>query len=509
MAEEHGKDWLQFICKVASHESDKIESDEYSDSALSNKDVPKSHLGESHGEHEDSLLPGINTETFYTEWKVICGFCLREIEKEGNVATEGKTWHIPEATVSKDGRHSAATDSRLRKTLAKTVTFVADDTIDEAAASGDNNSSTSLFSREISRHISSHLEYLSLLTLRLSSSMWVEDQDNDFHSCVGESELEGQAERSTLADTFPEAEPNDIMDPGKSYESVSTNHDFHSSSGKSELEGQAERSTLLDTITDAGPDTIMDADPDDTIMDTEPEEPDTFMDADPGDTSNEGKGYESVSIDRVEETWTAFVGRQIRSRLLPEDEPILNQFLPLGDLQIILSPTSIDEILREILGRDDSISDITYKILGSGCKPSLKVFATLIIIEKVEHVTQFLQLGVHDEVLPLTLKSDLKVFQNWSQSDIEAFCERQYTFMAPIFDFTTTQHYQWSRLLRMPFLEPLKWEKGGAHGQVAKVKIHPQHQAWKTPLVRLHYLKHTRILAHTYRILALKRLGSP
>ncbi|PNP58333.1 hypothetical protein THARTR1_01848 [Trichoderma harzianum] len=43
------------------------------------------------------------------------------------------------------------------------------------------------------------------------------------------------------------------------------------------------------------------------------------------------------------------------------------------------------------------------------------------------------------------------------------------------------KHYQWSRLLRLPFLEPLKWEKGGAHGQVAKVKIHPQHQAWKTP----------------------------
>ncbi|KAK0763518.1 hypothetical protein N5P37_002895 [Trichoderma harzianum] len=179
---------------------------------------------------------------------------------------------------------------------------------------------------------------------------------------------------------------------------------------------------------------------------------------------------------------TDLAGSEIRSKLLPENEPMLNQFLPLGDLETILPRTTIAKIRQKILAGGHSISDITEKILGSGCKPSLKVFATLILMEKVGHITQLLQLEVHDEMLPLTLKSDAEVFQSWSQSDIEAFCERQYTFMAPIFDFPTTQHYHWSRLLRMPFLEPLKWEKGGAHGQVAKVKIHLQHQVWKTPL---------------------------
>lgn len=193
----------------------------------------------------------------------------------------------------------------------------------------------------------------------------------------------------------------------------------------------------------------------------------------------------------VEGPWTALAGSEIRSKLLPENEPMLNQFLPLCDLETILPPARIDKILQENLTVDDSISDITYKILDSGCKPSLKVFATLILIGQVKRITQFLQLGVHDEMLPLTLKSNADLFQNWGPPDIEVFCDRQYTFIAPIFNFTTMQHFEWDVLVRMPFLEPLNWETGGAHGQVSKVKIHPQHQAWETPLVRLNFLKHT------------------
>ncbi|QYS92816.1 Protein kinase domain-containing protein [Trichoderma simmonsii] len=85
-------------------------------------------------------------------------------------------------------------------------------------------------------------------------------------------------------------------------------------------------------------------------------------------------------------------------------------------------------------------------------------------------------------MLPLMPKADPELFQNWGSAEIEVFCERQYTFIAPVFDFTTMQHFEWDTLVRMPFLKPLKWGNRGAHGQVAKVKIHPQHQAWKTPL---------------------------
>jgi hypothetical protein len=105
------------------------------------------------------------------------------------------------------------------------------------------------------------------------------------------------------------------------------------------------------------------------------------------------------------------------------------------------------------------------------------------LIEQANLIIHFLNHCVYDEQLPLDDKA--AVFQNWERLHIEIFCERQYMVTAPVFDFIVLQHFKWGKMFRMPFLEPLEWKARGAHGEIARVRIHPDHQRWGKHSVRL------------------------
>jgi hypothetical protein len=116
----------------------------------------------------------------------------------------------------------------------------------------------------------------------------------------------------------------------------------------------------------------------------------------------------------------------------------------------------------------------------------LRIFATLILIKQANWITHFLAHGVDDKQLPLPFDTKAAVFHEWGVFHIHNFCEKQYLVTAPLFDFTKLQHSKWAKERRMPFLEPLEWKTRGAHGVIAKVKIHSDHQYWGADLVRLY-----------------------
>ncbi|RSL76302.1 hypothetical protein CEP51_010085 [Fusarium floridanum] len=175
------------------------------------------------------------------------------------------------------------------------------------------------------------------------------------------------------------------------------------------------------------------------------------------------------------------IGKQIRYKLLPisHDTLFLPRFLPQGDLDSILSEEVVCEIIAEALKTSETEAiEIRRKICGNRSEPRLiKVLATLILIEKVKYIRYFLDYNVYDDQLPLSPNYSEAVFQNWKQSYIESFCERQYVVLAPVFDFRTLNHYRFGPKIPMPFLERLDSQRG-AHGTISRVRIHPDHQRW-------------------------------
>ncbi|KAK1255600.1 hypothetical protein MKX07_007859 [Trichoderma sp. CBMAI-0711] len=102
------------------------------------------------------------------------------------------------------------------------------------------------------------------------------------------------------------------------------------------------------------------------------------------------------------------------------------------------------------------------------------------MIERVEYIIVFLELGIRDNKLPLALDHQAEIFRNWGLHEIETFCEKQYMVIAPVFDFRAIEHVEWKKNFRMPFLEKLEWKRSGAHGEIAQIRIHPDHQRWET-----------------------------
>ncbi|WAO87251.1 Protein kinase domain-containing protein [Fusarium falciforme] len=178
----------------------------------------------------------------------------------------------------------------------------------------------------------------------------------------------------------------------------------------------------------------------------------------------------------------SMVGKQIRSKLLPDDKDPEHppRFLPLGDLESIMCEGAVDEIIADALQltKTDAI-EIKKKICGKRSEPRrIRILATLILIEKVKHIRRFLDHNVWDDNLPLFPDFSEAVFQGWKPGHVESFCHRQYVVLAPIFDFTTMEHNKFGLNHRMPFLERLVWECRGAHGTISKVRIHKDHQFW-------------------------------
>lgn len=144
---------------------------------------------------------------------------------------------------------------------------------------------------------------------------------------------------------------------------------------------------------------------------------------------------------------------------------------------------------------------------GNNSKPEsyLKIFAILVLIERVSSIGDFIKEGVDDSALPLRRvevksarvprfelrprpqdSSRLACLRRWNQVQLMQFDDWQWTVMAPFFSravdgkvmryrFPDSTILPFSKEKRQPgdLLEEQEFE--GGFGKVSKVHIHPEH----------------------------------
>lgn len=137
-----------------------------------------------------------------------------------------------------------------------------------------------------------------------------------------------------------------------------------------------------------------------------------------------------------------------------------------------------------------------------------KIFALLVIVNKLVHIEAFITDDVTDNDLPLCKvfrpgsnlfglgrKRDthdaLRCFESWGHSTIRSFEEWQWTVLAPIFkkgQRKDVKHVVLSHKHPLPFTKDSRLDSDGGisqggHSTVFKVEIHPDHHNFNTPLV--------------------------
>ncbi|KAK9414557.1 putative Protein kinase domain-containing protein [Seiridium unicorne] len=144
---------------------------------------------------------------------------------------------------------------------------------------------------------------------------------------------------------------------------------------------------------------------------------------------------------------------------------IEKQFLPQNEIVNVLTKDVIREILRQkLMIQDIELNNLVGKIsgTGSGTKQTelIKIFAILVLIDRVDYIQEFIKAGFCDKDLPFTNKGDL-----YPSNDVH---EKRF-----------------HNLTRLPFLETEVKSYGG-QGEVSKVTIHHAH-------IYGHSLKHSLV----------------
>lgn len=170
-------------------------------------------------------------------------------------------------------------------------------------------------------------------------------------------------------------------------------------------------------------------------------------------------------------------------------------FLPHTALDSIVKEETVYRCLEEAkldLNGETSLAKIMQYIFdGQGAR---KVFAILVLLERVASVVDFMKCRVYDQHLPLirrnevganfelvrtgcSQESDMSCFQTWRQMDIQQFDNSQWYMMAPIFEIAE----EGAKFYQIPSRAIFPWlsygnPAGDTNGSVVrKVEIHKDH----------------------------------
>ena len=171
------------------------------------------------------------------------------------------------------------------------------------------------------------------------------------------------------------------------------------------------------------------------------------------------------------------VDSPLRGRLIEKLQQVLGtdeQFLPVGDLDYILTSQAINEELTS-LGLKDPSSFVFRR--------AKKTFAILLVIGKLDGLRDLIKEEYGDELLPLSNSAIDSVedgkpgfpFSNWDSYTRDRFFEFQWTLLAPV--FSEGEHLKLEFDVRLPFIETEPIAKG-AYGGVHRVKIHSDHETF-------------------------------
>ncbi|KAM0420961.1 hypothetical protein ACHAPT_011204 [Fusarium lateritium] len=211
-------------------------------------------------------------------------------------------------------------------------------------------------------------------------------------------------------------------------------------------------------------------------------------------------------------------------------------FIPRGHIRRVLQERDVrEEIVQSLSGPSDpsqAILDKADEYTKLICSPPpqkrpknrntskpksyLKIFAILVLIERVSCIGDFIKEGVDDSALPLRRvevkarvpkfelrprpqdSTRLACFKRWNQVQLMQFDDWQWTVMAPFFSRAVdgkVMRYRFPDSTILPFSkekrqpgDPLdEQEFEGGFGKVSKVFIHPEHHNFYDGKVCLHY----------------------
>jgi hypothetical protein len=214
------------------------------------------------------------------------------------------------------------------------------------------------------------------------------------------------------------------------------------------------------------------------------------------------------------------IGNQIRSSYKTSSASNL-KFLPLDRLSDIVSDVTVRMLLGIILrdAAEEDLEEHARQICGHDSpsqatlpKTMRKIVAILVLIGKVECVTDFIRGNVRDVDLPLKLEwcnnqymfykrgdealtDVLTCFTGWHGKDMESFSSQQTIMLAPFLDIRDDQvcFYKLDYPIVLPYIE-YGLKTHGGHGKVWRVKIHRAHHSFRSSQVG-HNLSHNSTTA--------------
>jgi len=174
--------------------------------------------------------------------------------------------------------------------------------------------------------------------------------------------------------------------------------------------------------------------------------------------------------------YDAIFERLVRSQFSKQD------FLPEDDFETLVTEDTIKEELDKALGAfDPSLAEYI-------AKNARKSFATLVIQGKVHMAVNLERLKFNDDYLPIAneesglsslngLSRDRyawKWFKSWTTQERNDFCEKQWTFLSPIFESNSRMEVL-HRDCRLPFITCDPRIERGSFCFVHKATVHHAH----------------------------------
>lgn len=208
----------------------------------------------------------------------------------------------------------------------------------------------------------------------------------------------------------------------------------------------------------------------------------------------------------------------LRAAFQDSEEQEKRRFLPLDQLDKIVTADRVKrELQKHNIVPPGKLDDYTGQIWGITKSPNptsrRKIFAILVLLQKVAPILDFIEHGLYDKDLPFILTEGSRpgCFQlsrkrkgsatepipfcqdpnAWPTYLLECFETYQWQLLAPYFELSTKSkpkvlHYNLERNRILPLIEVDK-ENASAHcggfGDVWRVKIHPAHHNCYAPSV--------------------------
>lgn len=173
------------------------------------------------------------------------------------------------------------------------------------------------------------------------------------------------------------------------------------------------------------------------------------------------------------------------------------QYLPLDKFEAIFSSQAVELLMKANASKLAGEPRQRHRqIMGPGDRSFRRILATLVMVQQVPYVENFIDAGIGDADIPVrrsdegvvqgfTTRHDknvIRFLQSWSRSSAELFFLYQRMFFVPFFDIRENQlcSYEFGSEIRLPWQHYGEKTSGG-HGLVHKVQIHPEHLRFRSP----------------------------